>query len=127
MDPSVSEGLDQAHQLYENVRKSGLTYMMAETSVWRQEFITLRQMQADGVKRAVAFVTSAFGSFSGCRQYAEDIAKARVEVGEGAPEIIRIRPFSKHPKFVEAMTDRVRAALAALRERSPHAHPRQNP
>ena len=67
---------------------------------------TLRQMQADGVKRAVAFVTSAFGSFSGCRQYAEDIAKARAEVGEGAPEITRIRPFSKHPKFVEAMTDR---------------------
>ena len=77
---------------------------------------TLRQMQADGVKRAVAFVTSAFGSFSGCRQYAEDIAKARAEVGEGAPEITRIRPFSKHPKFVEAMTDRVRAALAELPE-----------
>ncbi len=75
---------------------------------------TLRQMQADGVKRAVAFVTSAFGSYSGCRQYAEDIAKAREAVGEGAPEIIRIRPFSKHPKFIEAMTDRVRTALAEL-------------
>lgn len=48
MAASVSEGLDQAHQLYEKVRKSGLTYMMAETSVWRQEFITLRQMQAKG-------------------------------------------------------------------------------
>ena len=77
---------------------------------------TLRQMQADGVKRAVAFVTSAFGSFSGCRQYAEDIAKARATVGEGAPEIIRIRPFSRHPKFMEAMTDRVRTALAELPE-----------
>jgi predicted dehydrogenase len=40
--------LIQAHQLYEKVRKSGLTYMMAETSFWRQEFITLRQMQAKG-------------------------------------------------------------------------------
>jgi len=48
MAPSVNEGLDQAHKLYEKVRQSGLTYMMAETSVWRQEFITLRQMAAKG-------------------------------------------------------------------------------
>lgn len=75
---------------------------------------TLRQMQADGVKRAVAFVTSAFGSYSGCRQYIEDIARARAAVGEGAPEIVKIRPFSGHPKFIEAMTDRVRTALADL-------------
>ena len=82
---------------------------------------TMRQMQADGLKRAVAFVTSAFGSYSGCRQYIEDIAKARAAVGqeqEGkpAPEIVKIRPFSAHPKFIEAMTDRVRTALAELPE-----------
>jgi protoporphyrin/coproporphyrin ferrochelatase len=77
---------------------------------------TLRQMQTDGVKRAVAFVTSAFGSYSGCRQYIEDIAKARAAVGEGAPEIVKIRPFSGHPKFTEAMTDRVRMALNELPE-----------
>jgi ferrochelatase len=75
---------------------------------------TVRQMRADGVQRAVAFVTSAFGSYSGCRQYQEDIARARAAVGEGAPEIIKIRPFSTHPKFLQAMTDRVRAALAEL-------------
>lgn len=77
---------------------------------------TLRQMQADGVRRAVAFVTSAFGSYSGCRQYAEDIAKARAAVGEGCPEVVKIRPFSAHPKFIEAMKDRVRTALAELPE-----------
>ncbi|MEO5926897.1 MAG: ferrochelatase [Bryobacteraceae bacterium] len=77
---------------------------------------TVRQMQADGVKRAVAFVTSAFGSYSGCRQYTEDIAKARAAVGDGAPEIVKIRPFSGHPKFIEAMTDRVRTALRELPE-----------
>src|SRR3982750_237841 len=70
---------------------------------------TLRQMQADGVKRAVAFVTSAFGSYSGCRQYIEDIAKTRGEL-----LIDKIRPFSAHPKFIQAMTDRVRAALAQM-------------
>jgi ferrochelatase len=70
---------------------------------------TMRQMSDDGIKRAVAFVTSAFGSYSGCRQYIEDIEKTR-----GQLRIDKIRPFSAHPKFIEAMTDRVRAALKEL-------------
>jgi len=70
---------------------------------------TMQQMEADGIKHAVAFVTSAFGSYSGCRQYIEDIERARGEL-----KIDKIRPFSAHPKFIEAMTDRVRAALAEL-------------
>jgi ferrochelatase len=48
---------------------------------------TVRQMQADGVRRALAFATSAFGSYSGCRQYREDIERTRAEAGPGAPEI----------------------------------------
>lgn len=75
---------------------------------------TLRQMRTDGIRRAVGFVTSAFGSYSGCRQYIEDIERAHAEVGEGAPEIVKIPPFSSHPRFLAAMTDRVRAALAEL-------------
>lgn len=74
---------------------------------------TMRQMRDDGVKSAVAFVTSAFGSYSGCRQYIEDIERARAAV-EGAPQIFKIRPFSAHPKFIQAMTDRVREALREL-------------
>jgi ferrochelatase len=54
-------------------------------------------------------VTSAFGSYSGCRQYIEDIERARGEL-----KIHKIRPFSAHPKFIEAMTGRVRAALKEL-------------
>jgi ferrochelatase len=54
---------------------------------------TLRQMQADGVRRALAFVTSAFGSYSGCRQYREDIERARLETGPDAPEIHKLRTF----------------------------------
>jgi protoporphyrin/coproporphyrin ferrochelatase len=74
---------------------------------------TVRQMRDDGVRHALAFVTSAFGSYSGCRQYIENIERARAEV-ENAPRIDKIRPFSAHPKFIEAMTDRARAALEEL-------------
>jgi ferrochelatase len=75
---------------------------------------TVRQMRDDGVRRAVAFATSAFGSYSGCRQYLEDIERARAAVGESAPRINKIGPFSTHPRFIEAMTDRVAQALATL-------------
>lgn len=73
---------------------------------------TVRRMQADGVRRALAFVTSAFGSYSGCRQYLEDIARAREQAGEGAPEIEKLPLYYNHPGFIEAVADRVSAALA---------------
>ena len=76
---------------------------------------TVRQMRDDGIRRAIAFATSAFGSYSGCRQYLEDIARARTEV-PGAPLIDKMRPFADHPLFLEAMIDRTRAALDALPE-----------
>ncbi|MDX1983666.1 MAG: ferrochelatase [Bryobacteraceae bacterium] len=75
---------------------------------------TLRQMKQDGVKRAVAFVTSAFSSYSGCRQYREDIAKAQAAVGEGAPEIDKIRVFYDHPAFLEVVAAEARDAMAGL-------------
>lgn len=68
---------------------------------------TIRQMKADGVRRALAFATSIFSSYSGCRQYRENIDAAVAEVGEGAPSIEKIRPFYNHPLFLEAMADRV--------------------
>jgi len=75
---------------------------------------TLRKMRADGVRRALAFTTSVFSSYSGCRQYLEDIQKARAEVGPGAPEVVKLRPFYNHPLFIEAFSDRVRAALEQI-------------
>lgn len=75
---------------------------------------TLREMARDGVRRAVAFVTSVFSSYSGCRQYLEDIAAARADVGEGAPEIEKLRAPFDHPGFVDACTDRLRAARAEV-------------
>jgi ferrochelatase len=75
---------------------------------------TLRQMAADGRRRALGFVTSAYSSYSGCRQYREDVERARAEVGESAPEVQKLRQFYNHPGFVEANADRIREALARL-------------
>lgn len=72
---------------------------------------TLRQMRDDGVKRALAFFTSTFSSYSGCRQYRENIAVAREKVGPGAPEIDKLRFGFNHPGFIDAMADRVQTAL----------------
>jgi ferrochelatase len=77
---------------------------------------TLRQMRADGVRCALAFVTSVFSSYSGCRQYLEDIQRARAEAGDGAPEVEKLRSFYNHPLFIEAAVDRVRTALDEIPE-----------
>ncbi|GAA3026017.1 ferrochelatase [Streptosporangium longisporum] len=74
---------------------------------------TVRRMADDGVRRAAAFVTSAYGSYSACRQYRDDIARARAAV-EGAPEIVKLRHYFDHPGFLAAMTDHTRQALDRL-------------
>jgi len=75
---------------------------------------TMREMADDGVRHALAFFTSAYSSYSGCRQYREDIARAQEAVGTGAPEVQRTRMFFNHPGWIEANADHVRAALAQV-------------
>jgi ferrochelatase len=75
---------------------------------------TLRQMKHDGIHRALAFVTSAYSSYSGCRQYREDIARAQTEVGPEAPQIDKLRAFFNHPGFIDATEARLRDALAEV-------------
>ena len=75
---------------------------------------TMRQMTADGVRRALAVFTSAFSSYSGCRQYREDLYNAQQAAGPNAPEVPRVRMFFNHPGFVEANVERVRTAIAEL-------------
>ncbi len=75
---------------------------------------TLRQMRADGIKRALAFVTSAYSSYSGCRQYRENIEQARAEVGADAPQVEKLRAFYNHPGFVEPNSENLKAALAQI-------------
>ena len=79
---------------------------------------TLREMAGDGVERALAFFTSAYSSYSGCRQYREDLYRAQQEVGPRAPEVLRTRAFFNHPGWIEANADHVRRALAEAPEGS---------
>lgn len=72
---------------------------------------TLRRMKTDGVRRALAFVTSAYSSYSNCRQYLEDIEAARRAAGGDAPRVDKLRVFFNHPGFIEPMAERVRDAL----------------
>ncbi len=76
----------------------------------------VRRMRDDGVSRAFVFATSATSSFSGCRQYRNDLAQARTVAGDNAPELIKLRHFFDHPGFIGANVDAMRAALAALPE-----------
>ena len=75
---------------------------------------TIRQMRDDGMRRSLAFVTSAYSSYSGCRQYQENIIQAREEVGKDAPRIEKLRAFYNHPGFIGPMIERVQQALAEI-------------
>src|SRR6056297_425448 len=75
---------------------------------------TLAQMRDDGRKRALAFFTSMFSCYSGCRQYRENIIRAREEVGEGAPIVEKVPLGFNRPVFIESMADSVRSAAAEL-------------
>ncbi len=75
---------------------------------------TLQQMKQDGVGRALAFVTSAYSSYSGCRQYREDIARAQSQVGADTPAVDKLRAFFNHPGFIDATEERVREALGQI-------------
>ncbi|GLZ78774.1 ferrochelatase [Actinorhabdospora filicis] len=74
----------------------------------------LQRMRADGIKRALAFVTSAYGSYSSCRQYLEDIAAARAAVGVDAPIVDKIRHYFDHPGFITPFVEGVQAALPSM-------------
>jgi protoporphyrin/coproporphyrin ferrochelatase len=75
---------------------------------------TLAEMTAQGVKRALAVVHAAYSSYSSCRQYREDIARAQAEVGKAAPVVDKVRVFYNHPDFIAANADRVREGLDRL-------------
>ena len=75
---------------------------------------TLKQMANDGVRKALAFATSAYSSYSSCRQYLENISNARDTVGPSAPQVEKVRAFYNHPLFIEANVKQIRAALSSL-------------
>jgi ferrochelatase len=77
---------------------------------------TVRQLVQDGRKRTIAFFTSMFSCYSGCRQYRENIAAAQLEVGDQAPCIEKVRKGFNHPDFIAAQKDCLEQALAQLPE-----------
>ncbi|MCY4120573.1 MAG: ferrochelatase, partial [Acidobacteria bacterium] len=76
---------------------------------------TMRQMSGDGIRNAIAFVTSMFSSYSGCRQYREDLFRA-AEEADDAPRIDKLRVAYNHPGFIAATVDRVRERQAMAPE-----------
>ena len=83
---------------------------------WHPMFAdTLRQMRDDGCRRTLAFFTSMFSCYSGCRQYRENIIAACEEVGENAPIVEKVRMGFNHPGFIGSMSDSLNKAVAELK------------
>lgn len=74
---------------------------------------TIREMARDGVRRALAYVTAAYSSYSGCRQYREDLAAARERAGVDV-DIDKVRVFYNHPGYVQPQVELTRGALDEL-------------
>ena len=77
---------------------------------------TLEQMKKDGIKKSLAFFTSIFSCYSGCRQYRENIIEAQEQVGPDAPEVHKLRMAFNHPLYIGASADRVQKALDQIPE-----------
>ncbi|HMF77972.1 MAG TPA: ferrochelatase [Bryobacteraceae bacterium] len=109
---------DQCRQLIAALRKELDEHRIELPIYWGnrnwQPFLpdVFRQMRTAGVKRALALVTSAYSSYSGCRQYRENVAAAQAELGKDAPQADKLRVFYNHPGFIETLVDRVQTALA---------------
>lgn len=75
------------------------------------------QMSKDGVRNALVFATSAWGGYSACRQYDEDIVAMRKHLSDNNLEQIdftKIRQFFDHPKFIGEMTAAVKDAYSKI-------------
>ncbi len=77
---------------------------------------TVKAMRDNGVRRAAVFTTSAWSGYSSCTQYSEDIARARVAAGPDAPELVKLRPYFDHPRFVQIFADSIKAASGAFEQ-----------
>ena len=75
---------------------------------------TMAEMAAAGIRRVLAVVLSGYSSYSGCRQYLENIEAARQSVGESAPVVDKVRAFFNHPEFVAASAECLSEALVGF-------------
>ena len=74
---------------------------------------TFAQMAADGIERVIAYVSSTFSSYSGCRKYREDLHAAAASVAQ-APSVDKLRMPYNHPGFISAVADRLRERLEQI-------------
>jgi ferrochelatase len=77
---------------------------------------TVAAMRDNGIRRAAVFTTSAWGGYSSCTQYVEDIARARAATGGDAPELVKLRQYFDHPLLVEMFTEAIGAAARTVPE-----------
>ena len=75
---------------------------------------TVAVMRDNGIRRAAVFTTSAWGGYSSCTQYNEDIVRGRTAAGDGAPELVKLRQYYDHPLFVEMFVEAIRDAAQSL-------------
>ncbi|WP_351236522.1 ferrochelatase [Streptomyces sp. NPDC002133] len=78
---------------------------------------TLREMVLDGRRHVAVLATSAYASYSGCRQYRENLADALATLeaeGLPLPRVDKLRHYFNHPGFIGPMVDGVLASLADL-------------
>ena len=75
---------------------------------------TVAAMRDNGIRRAAVFTTSAWGGYSSCTQYIEDIARGRAAAGDRAPELVKLRQYFDHPLFVEMFVEAIADAARTL-------------
>ena len=75
---------------------------------------TMRLMLDAGIKQALGVVLAAYSSYSSCRQYREDVIKARESTGPDAPLVDKMRVYYNHPLFIQANADRIQTAIDEL-------------
>jgi ferrochelatase len=71
-------------------------------------------MRDNDIRRAAVFTTSAWGGYSSCTQYVEDIARGRQAAGEHAPDLVKLRQYFDHPLLVEMFADAITEAARTL-------------
>jgi ferrochelatase len=75
---------------------------------------TLALMKDHGRRRALGIILSSLQTEASWVRYVENVAAAREKVGSDAPEVVFAPPWSDHPRFLDAMAGRARAALDAV-------------
>lgn len=117
VSPINEQNRDMIARLDKELKKSGINLPIIWGNRNWKPYITdaLREMQSRGLKCALPIFTNMFSSYSGCRQYRENILAALQDVGESAPATApRLRFGFNHPKFIAAQSDLIRTAIEAV-------------